>query len=69
MGDWKYIYANNPFDDYNLVVELEYNDLQVGYIKRSRSGLNLVLHPNFEELNIPLDWLSEIIEKAKTDLK
>lgn len=69
MSEWKSVFANDPFNDYDLVIELECDELQIGYIKKSKVGLELVIFPSLENVKIPLRWLSEVIDKANKELK
>lgn len=69
MGEWKSVFANDPLNDYDLVIELECDESQIAYIKKSNIGLELVILPNSENVKIPLTWLSDVIDKANKELK
>ena len=66
--DWTTQYCNDPTHDFDLVIEILYKDDIVAMI-RYRDELELILFKNESNLCIPVDWLSELIVRAKIDLK
>jgi len=68
MGQWRADFANDPYDDYNIIVEILCDDRDVAAIKQSHDGLLIKWYPNSEELTIPLDWLSGLLLEAKRNL-
>lgn len=64
MSLWTADFANNPFDDYNLMVEIHCDGEEVGVIKRGQNGLEIKWYPNKNELAIPLDWLLGLLFEA-----
>jgi len=61
MNKWTADFTNNPFDDYNLMVELFFDEVEVASIKKGEKGLELKLYENNRDLCIPLNWLSDLI--------
>ncbi|NLD49816.1 MAG: hypothetical protein GX660_21935 [Clostridiaceae bacterium] len=41
MSGWTADFANDPFDDYNLIVEILFNDEDVAVIKQGKDGLEM----------------------------
>ncbi len=67
--EWSSLYANDPGDDYELVIELLYKEKDVAVIRHKEKGLELTWYANENNLNIPVDWLLERLIMAKRDLK
>lgn|GEM_PF-1395697 len=68
MKQWEADFGNDPNDDFNLVVEILYEDRDVAVIKQSHNGLLVKWYPHSEELVVPLAWLSELLLEAKRKL-
>lgn len=68
MKNWTADFTNNPFDDYNLIVEILCDDEEIAVIRQTSNGLELKWYPNDAELFVPLDWLSELLIEAKKRL-
>ena len=66
--DWTAQYCNDPTHDFDLVIEILYKDDIVAMI-RYREELELIWFANKNNLCIPVDWLAELIVRAKLDLK
>lgn len=69
MSKWNAVFVNDPDNDYDLMVELECDNENVGIIKRNRDGLEVVFPPTSSPISIPLGWLIEILDKARRELK
>lgn len=68
MGSWTSEITNNPDDDFNLYIELLNDEDYIGRIFRDKDKmLKLQLYCE-ESINIPCEWLSEIINRAKNDI-
>lgn len=65
MTDW----ANDPNNDYDLVIEILHNDIDVGVIHKGKDGYVLKWYANKNDLSVPLDWFAKLIEGARRDLK
>lgn len=65
MKQWTADFANDPHDDYNLIVEILYDDEEIAVIKQGQKGLEMKWYPNKEELLIPIDWLLGLFSEAK----
>ena len=66
--EWSADFANDPYDDYNLIVEILYGDEDIAVIKRSQIGLEIKFYPNTEELLIPFDWLLRLLLETERRL-
>jgi len=67
MNRWSAVWTNNPYDDFNLVLEILYfhDDNHVAVIKQSQEGLILKWYINPNGSTIPVDWLSGLLLSAK----
>jgi len=65
MKQWIADFANDPHDDYNLIVEILYDEEEIAVIKQGQQGLEMKWYPNQEELTVPVDWLSELFLETK----
>ena len=61
-------YINNPNDDYNITIEILYNDVDVANISKNVDKLELKFYANNEDVTIPVDWLLELLQTAKQSL-
>ncbi|HEX2944947.1 MAG TPA: hypothetical protein VHT96_03220 [Clostridia bacterium] len=68
MDEWSADYGNNPYDDYNLIVEILYQDRDVAVIYKSENELKLKYYANENDLVIPLDWLLGLLKDVKERL-
>lgn len=68
MNGWNAITVNDPDNDYDLMIEIEYKNSDVGCIKKTTSGFDLLWYSNSTNLVIPIDWLESVIQKAKKEL-
>jgi hypothetical protein len=65
MNQWSADFANDPNDDYNLIIEILYDGEYVAVIKQSQQGLTMTWYPNKKPMTIPVDWLSKLFLEAK----
>lgn len=68
MDEWSADYTNNPYDDYNLLLEILYKDKDVAVIYNNENKLELKYYANANDLIIPVDWLLDLLEDAKKRL-
>jgi len=68
MKNWTADFGNDPYDDYNLIVEILYEDKDVAVIKQGKEGLEIKWHQSIEDLIIPFDWLFDLMLEAKKRL-
>jgi len=68
MKQWEADFGNDPYDDYNLIVEILCDDRDVAVIKQSHGGAFINWYPHDEELIVPLDWLSGLLLETKQRL-
>lgn len=69
MNEWTADFTNDPFDDYNLIVEILFNDEEVAVIKQGSDGLMIKWYASDEDHLIPIDWLNALLNEAKERLK
>ncbi len=69
MSGWTADFANDPFDDYNLVAEILYDEEDVAVIKQDKDGLEMKWYPTDKDIIIPVEWLNGLLNEAKERLK
>ena len=69
MSGWTADFANDPFDDYNLVAEILYDEEDVAVIKQGKDGLEMKWYPTDKDIIIPVEWLNGLLNEAKERLK
>jgi hypothetical protein len=65
MNNWTADFGNDPYDDYNLIVEILCDDEEIAVIKQGQYGLECIWYPTDKELSIPVDWLLGLMTEAK----
>lgn len=65
MKEWSAVWTNNPYDDYNLILEVLCDGKEVAVIKQSQQGLIWKWYVNPKGLIISADWLSGLLLDAK----
>ena len=65
MKQWTADFASDPDDDYNIIVEILYDDEDVAVIKYGRDGPEMTWYPSKEKLVIPVKWLSGLLVEAE----
>ena len=68
MSQWTADFTNDPNNDYELIVEILYNDEDVGFIKNGKCGLELILFAHNNDYIIPFEWLFGLMSEAKRRL-
>lgn len=68
MTNWRADVANDPHDDYNLVVEISYGDTHRASIVKRDGELVVRWYADESDVEIPADWLCEVLSKAKREL-
>ena len=68
MKQWSADFGNDPFNDYNLIVEVLFNHKDVALIKQGKNGLEIKWYPHTEELIVPLDWFLDLMKEVKKRL-
>lgn len=69
MRGWTADYVNNPYNDFEIVVEILYNDKDVGVIYKDEQGVAIKWYENNEPLVIPVEWLVVLLMEVKSKLK
>jgi len=62
---WENLVCNDPDDDYNLVIELWYNNINRGIVKWNRveEKYDFIVYPSSNEFIISCDMLQGIIDE------
>lgn len=70
MNKWTAYWGNDPYDDYNLTLEILYmhDDNEVAVVKQSQQGLILKWYISPKGLTIPVDWFSKLLLDAKESI-
>lgn len=69
MKGWTADIVNNPNDDYNLMIEILYNEVDVAVIYKCDDELILKYYASKDDLVIPVDYLIKLLEDAKARLE
>ncbi|MCL2855401.1 MAG: hypothetical protein FWE21_07270 [Defluviitaleaceae bacterium] len=65
-SNWGLCYVNDPDDDFNIVIEVLYGERDVALMTCDFCGI-MRWHPNKEGVDIPIDYLLELIHKSKEE--
>ena len=65
MNKWTADFGNDPYDDYNLIVEILYNGKDVAIIRKIDKQLVLQWYAKEAGLEIPVNWLIGLLDEAK----
>jgi hypothetical protein len=68
MQKWSADFVNDPSDDYNLIVEVLYDDKDVAVIHNIGEGIVIKWYPQACGLEVPIDWLIGLLSIAKERL-
>jgi len=68
MEKWTANIINNPNNDYEIMIEINYGKIDVAAIKSGQNGLELELYANNKNFKIPVEWLLDLLHKAKQDI-
>jgi hypothetical protein len=68
---WTANYINDPYNDFEITLELLCNEIIVGVIQQAENGdkLELIWYEHDKALSVPVDWLIDLLNDAKRDLK
>ena len=65
MSNWTADFSNDPNDDYNLIVEILFNEEDIAVIRKGKEGLEIIWYPSEKELVLPLQWLSSLLNEVE----
>lgn len=68
MSNWTADYANDPYNDYEMIVEILYNDEDIAVIRQGEGGLELKWYAHQNDLVVPLEWIADLFTEAKKRL-
>lgn len=67
MEKWSIIYVNDPNSNFDIVMELLYEDEDFAWIKKDKEGISLIFFPNKKGISIPINWLESVLKEAKRE--
>jgi hypothetical protein len=65
MNEWAADFTNDPFNDYNLIIEILYNNEDVAVIKQGDRGMEMKWYASDKDITIPVEWLNDLLNEAK----
>lgn len=68
MGIWTADIGNDPYDDYNLIMEVLCDDKDVAVIRNIGGEIVIKWYPQDHEIDVPVDWLIGLLSTAKERL-
>ena len=68
IGEFEALFVNDPDNDYALTMEISYADEVIAIVRQHSGALVVDIYPPSKPVRIPLDWLIDRLETAKTDL-
>jgi hypothetical protein len=69
MRQWSAVFVNDPYDDYNLIVEILCDDEIVAIIRNVNEEIILQWYSKEDKLEVPVDWLLGLLTEAKRTLE
>ena len=65
MSDWIADFVNDPDSKFDLMAEILYKDKEIAMIRKVEGEYKLIVSQVCNDVEIPLEWLSEMINKLK----
>lgn len=65
---WSANFVNDPNNDFELIVEICYGNEDIAIIRKEKEVIKFKFYKNDENINIPFDWLFEVMKEAKETL-
>ena len=65
MSDWIVDFGNDSDSKFDLMAEILYEDEEIAMIRKVQGEYKLIVFQDSNDVQIPLQWLSEIINKFK----
>lgn len=69
QNKWNANFINDPDRDFELMVEICYEGIDVAIITQEKQDLELKIYKNDKNIVIPFEWLFEVMNKARDALK
>jgi len=69
MKQWSADFTNDPFNDYELMIEILYNDKEIAVIKQVNKEWIINWYSNEKDILIPFEWLYSLLTEANDRLK
>lgn len=65
MEQWVADIVNDPDNDYDLTIEILFQEVEIATIRKIDGDYKIIFYPTDEEIQIPIVWLSGLIEKLE----
>jgi hypothetical protein len=60
---WTGNYANDPYNDFALLIEMFYDEYNVGIIRQEKNGVSLRWFSYEKKLIVPFEWLFKLVDE------
>lgn len=64
MSNWTADFVNDPYNDYEMIVEILYNDEDIAVIRQGKDGLELKWYAHQNDLVVPFEWIADLFMEA-----
>lgn len=68
MSQWTADFINDPNNDYELMIEIRYDNEEICLIKHGKSELEFILFSHNKDIVIPFNWLLKLMNEASKNL-
>ena len=68
MSKWNYVFVNDPDDNFNIVIDIEFDNKYCATIKKVDEELVLCWYSSPKDHLIPVNWLHKILDEAQQKL-
>lgn len=69
MSKWTADFTNDPFNEYEIIIEILCNDEDVAIVRQGEHGLELKWYASHEDLTVPVEWIVGLLIEAEKRLK
>jgi hypothetical protein len=69
MKGWAADFVNDPYNDFEIIVEILYDEEDVAVMRKAEDGLVLQWYKSDKQLIVPVDWLMTLLIDVKNKLK
>lgn len=69
MSKWTADFTNDPFNDYELIIEIQQDDKDLAIMRQGINGLELKWYASNQDIIIPINWLIGLINEANKNIK
>ncbi len=68
LEKWEALFTGDPNNDFALTMEISYAGEIIAIVRQRSGSLVVDFYPISKQVTIPLDWLIDRLETAKSDL-